>query len=212
MESNAAYQIQALTTSLVNSWAFKEVLDFLCKPEQIHLQVLNRHTYRALQHQIPIVHIKPREVTAESNQRYNGGNNANELYLQLEVPEYFKFFVGLEITIESRDQGWASHPGPWSWVDLGLLDSSSIEVCNRHWIYHNDIASSQWQRRVIKYENKQDDFVDINGERHDRQVETVLKPLIENIQGGHSIGIWLRSLYPGWQCKCRSAKMTLFYF
>ena len=130
----------------------------------------------------------------EKNEEERGQSNMNSNYASLEMsPTTLKAFrpIAVQFNIVSWDQGWTSEPGSTgernshSWGEASVFSPSASNEQNseRHFVYRNLRARDEPEEQWIDF--------DCNS------------PLVQAIIAAGSaepvtIGLWLRSQYPGW--------------
>lgn len=152
----------------------------------------------AVVHKITVLAGYKETTTAEC------GHNANRLHdsqddllLSMEVPPDANV-CSLEFDVESHDQGWAdSRETSYTWGEIGVVPPEG------------PLEPSPWlkRRRIIAFVNKAAEY----GWQHHR-FELSGEELRARLQGGPglpTLGFYARSVYPGWICFVRRARLTI---
>ncbi|CAG8500907.1 6576_t:CDS:2, partial [Dentiscutata heterogama] len=133
-------------------------------------------------------------VTYNKNEQYNG-THLNSLYLTGSLPTsptstdaVIPKCKEIVITCESHDQGWSSYPqdrgtynNSWTWGEVSIITSKQ----------NNNLQDNNWQV------HKQEFFSD--------------HPLVQSLQLGDIVGLWIRSEFPGWCNYIKQAEVKLYY-
>ena len=141
----------------------------------------------------------------ERRKEERGQSNMNSNYASLHIPSAtLKTFrpIGVQFHVISWDQGWTSEPGvtgernSHSWGEASVISSSASNEQNdrRHFVYRNlrarDVPEEQW----------------INFGRNSPIVQAIIAAgSVEPV----TIGLWLRSQYPGWTNNISSASIKV---
>lgn len=107
------------------------------------------------------------------------GENLNYIYLKAKFSEFPLNFSKIIITVQTRDQGWATVPGSNSFFDLRIVDKNGNLLAEK--------------KRII--ENYQEP-------QFTNKIFTLLKNdevLGSFMVGENSLQLVVRSQYPGWQ-------------
>lgn len=99
----------------------------------------------------------------------------------------------IEIVCVSRDQGWATGPGSWTWGELSAVaaNGTAATTLNEE-VYRNARADKRWQVHKAVWDSKTE--------------------LVSSLHDGDVIlSLQVRSLFPGWCNNVLFASITLQY-
>jgi hypothetical protein len=136
-------------------------------------------------------------LRVSSTEVIHGMQNANREYVRLNFPttltrEDITYIEELEIMCRSKDQGWATGVGSWTWGEAAVVEQASeAQVMDRFEIFRNERGGRQFQNHVFTANHTH--------------------PLCTEFQPGRSIVVWIRSCFPGWTVKMESGAIILKY-
>ncbi|RIB22598.1 hypothetical protein C2G38_2014230 [Gigaspora rosea] len=110
----------------------------------------------------------------------------------------------IEITCESHDQGWSSYPqdqgtynNSWTWGEITIIPKQNNDLQGqnesktRYKVYTNKHAAEGWQTH---------NFIFLSDH-----------PLVQSLQPGDIVGLYIRSLHPGWCNYIKRAEIKFYY-
>ncbi|RIB22597.1 hypothetical protein C2G38_1960578 [Gigaspora rosea] len=149
-------------------------------------------------------------VTYNKNEEYHG-IYLNSLYVTGSLPASIDAGIPkckkIEITCESHDQGWSSYPqdqgtynNSWTWGEISIIPKQNNDLQGhlieneskiRYNVYTNKHAVKDWQTH---------NFVFLSDH-----------PLVQSLQPGDIVGLYIRSCYPGWCNYIKRAEIKFYY-
>ncbi|KAF0532300.1 f-box domain-containing protein [Gigaspora margarita] len=152
-------------------------------------------------------------ITYSKNKQCNG-TELNLLYLTGSLPTSIETVIPkckkIEITCESHDQGWSSYPEHYGACYLSTWGEVSIITTTHNYddkfIVHNAVEKEPKIRYKI-YSNRHADY---SWQIHN-YVFLSDHPLVQSIQPGDFVGLWIRSRHPGWCNYIKRAEIKLYY-
>jgi len=99
----------------------------------------------------------------------------------------------------SHDQGWVSdrHSNSYSWGECSIIDKTSnggVELSVRLCLWRNRVGKKDWNRYDIVFFTP----------------HQFIQSCEEHYQNG-IISIWLRSMFPGWECHYNGGYIGVIY-
>jgi hypothetical protein len=150
--------------------------------------------------------------SSENNEKLQGFDNMDELYLTLTVPSTNTLNLPEGVLLSkcrrlaadctSRDQGWATHGSEhngsyvacFSWSEIGIqkkLESGEVQESPRFIFCPNFRASSQY--------------------RHHRRFFHDTEGILQYVSSGVNVQMFLRSMYGGWTNTAKYAKLRAYF-
>ena len=135
--------------------------------------------------------IKEKEyVFAEKFKDESG--NVTRVHYEIELPGDIEDEV--EISVETKDQGWASNDSSGSWVAAKLLSNDLKTKYAEVSIHHNvKVKHWTWRKRVFNKDNES---------KYDQE-------FFKNLKKGYKLQIIGNSRYPGWKIHLNGVKIKL---
>ncbi|CAG8509123.1 20810_t:CDS:2 [Dentiscutata erythropus] len=158
-------------------------------------------------------------VTYNRNEQYNG-TYLDSLYLTGSLPTsptsndtVIPKCKEIVITCESHDQGWSSYPqdngtynNSWTWGEISIITSKQNNNLQDQLINYEAIEK-QPKTRFRVYTNK---HADKNWQVHKQEFFSD-HPLVQSLQPGDIVGLWIRSDFPGWCNYIKRAEIKFYY-
>ncbi|KAF0545740.1 hypothetical protein F8M41_002027 [Gigaspora margarita] len=149
-------------------------------------------------------------ITYNKNEEYHG-TYLNSLYVTGSLPTSIDAGIPkckkIEITCESHDQGWSSYPqdqgtynNSWTWGEISIIPKQNNDLQGhlienesktRYKVYTNKHAVEDWQTHKFVFLSEH--------------------PLVQSLQPGDIVGLYIRSLHPGWCNYNKRAEIKFYY-
>lgn len=124
--------------------------------------------------------------TEVSNNALIHGQNLNYVYLSAKLSEMIQNYQRIVISVETRDQGWASVSDSNSFFDLRITDCNNNLLAEKNRIIENYRESDYKMKTFILNRND--------------------STLGQFLNSNNNIILVARSQYPGWENYIKSAK------
>ncbi|KAF0532299.1 f-box domain-containing protein [Gigaspora margarita] len=152
-------------------------------------------------------------VTYSKNKQYSG-TELNLLYLTGSLPTSIETVTPkckkIEITCESHDQGWSDYPESHGTYDSHTWGEVSIITTTHNYDDKFIIYNAVEKEPKIRYKVYTNKHADYSWQVHN-YVFLSYHPLVQSLQPGDFVGLWIRSRYPGWCNYIKRAEIKLYY-
>jgi len=128
----------------------------------------------------------------------SGRQDMNEVYCEFDMKDYHiaNSFPKVNITVETKDQGWASVSASSSWVELRFKN----KITNKEKSFDIGRNFKEKNFKSLKY--------NLNN-----KCEGILHEIFEQfLDPNNIVQVVARSMYPGWVCYIRRAEFIFKYF
>ncbi|CAG8557781.1 8605_t:CDS:2 [Gigaspora margarita] len=103
----------------------------------------------------------------------------------------------IEITCESHDQGWSDYPESHGTYDSHTWGEVSIITTTHNYDDKFIVYNAVEKEPKIRYKVYTNKHADYSWQVHN-YVFLSDHPLVQSLQPGDFVGLWIRSRYPGW--------------
>ena len=143
--------------------------------------------------------VKKEKYYVENKVMFEGKENMTDVYLTAQIPENIFRPLKLNIMIETKDQGWATHTSS-SWVDLLFYKDKDAKVDEATHLINLTNNQAEKEFKIVE---KKFDLEKLNDE--------YIKEITSNIFPNGKMNIFSNSRYFGWVCHMKQASIEFIY-